>query len=147
MHELLSGSSPSCRQHCSHATLLLAASLTLSFLNTFLMLKADEKLLFTSTFLLGEYSARSCFLPCSCKHAWKESSCKDDLRASHLSSDINKYLLFGIKTSFTPQSAVLQHYLYTTFILHFYWESFISNKAFCDAWETLVFNACVVFLF
>lgn len=133
-------------QHRSHGTLPPASSFPLSFLHTFPVQNADRKPLFYQHF-----STRRIFflelLPAllSWKRVWKESSWKDDSRASHLLSDINKYLLFGIKTAFTPQSAVLQHHLYTTFILHFYWELFISNKSCCDAWETFAFNTRVVF--
>lgn len=85
--------------------------------------------------------------PCPAQiSAWKASPREDDSRASSLWSDVNKYLLFGIKTSFTPQSAILQHCLYTTFILHFCWELLISNKSCRDAGETFVFNRVLAFI-
>lgn len=103
----------------------------------------DAKSRWETSFLLGVFCSE--LLPAlpSCK----ELSREDDSRASRLSPDINKYLLSGINSSFAPQSAVFQPYLYTTFILHCYWELFISRKSCRDAWETFVFNTHVGFDF
>lgn len=107
----------------------------------------DAKSRWETSFLLGVFCSE--LLPAlpSCKRSWKELSREDDSRASRLSPDINKYLLLGINSSFAPQSAVFQPYLYTTFILHCYWELFISRKSCRDAWETFVFNTHVGFDF
>ena len=84
VHKLLFGSSPT-------------SSLTVLSLHTFPMWKAGSNPLFYQHF-----SAQRVFcwelLPAlfSCKRVGKESSWQDDSRAPRLSSDINKYLLFGI---------------------------------------------------
>lgn len=61
-------------------------------------------------------------------------------------TDTNKSLLFGMKTSFPPQSSISQRYLYTTFILPFCWELFLSSASRRDAPETFVRNLVLPFI-
>lgn len=142
-HELWFLSCPPCctALRRNHAALLPASSSPLTFPQHILYTKSWQQ----THFLLREHSPRVAIALLSCKHLWKKLWCKDGLKASRLSSDINKYLFLRITPLQGVEEAALQHYLNTTVILHFYWELFISNKSCCYVWEIFVFNTCAVF--